>query len=101
VTPNRRLLSQNFIRLEGFCQAGFQRPGDNVPVGLFVGLWKGEVMFLRWRVALALAGLVLVLVSLAVLAYVLWPFQPISEQYRPAPTLFDPPQSSVRWEQPA
>ena len=50
-------------------------------------------MVVRWRVALALGGLVLVLVSLAVLAYVVWPFQPQREQFQPAPTLFAPPQS--------
>ncbi len=55
-------------------------------------------MKLRWRVGLALAGLVLVLVSLAAIAYVFWPLQPVREQFRPAPTLFAPPQSSVIWE---
>ena len=50
-------------------------------------------MKLRWRLALALAGLVLVLASLIVLAYVFWPFQSIREQFRPAPTLFAPPLS--------
>ena len=50
-------------------------------------------MRLRWRLALALAGLMLVVCSLAVLAYVIWPIQPIKEQFRPAPTLFAPPQS--------
>ena len=50
-------------------------------------------MKLRWRLALALAGVVLVLCSLAVLAYVIWPIQPVKEQFRPAPTLFAPPQS--------
>ena len=53
----------------------------------------------RWRVALALAGLAVVLISLAVIAYVYWPLQPVREQFRPAPTLFAPPQSSVIWEQ--
>jgi len=52
-------------------------------------------MKLRWRLALALVGLVLVLSSLAVLAYVLWPLQPVKEQFRPAPTLFAPPLSQV------
>ena len=56
-------------------------------------------MVLRWRVALALAGLVLVLASLAAVAYAFWPFQPDREQFRPAPTLFSPPQSFVNWEQ--
>jgi hypothetical protein len=50
-------------------------------------------MKLRWRLALALAGLVLVLSSLAVLAYVFWPLQPVKEQFRLAPTLFAPPLS--------
>jgi tellurite resistance protein TehA-like permease len=52
-------------------------------------------MKLRWRLALALAGLVLVFSSLAVLAYVFWPLQPVKEQFRPAPTLFAPPLSLV------
>jgi hypothetical protein len=50
-------------------------------------------MQLRWRLVVALAGLVLVLSSLALLAYVLWPLPPVKEQFRPAPTLFAPPQS--------
>jgi len=53
----------------------------------------------RWRVALALAGLVLVLISLAVTAYVYWPFQPVRELFRPAPTLFAPPQSMAILDQ--
>ncbi len=57
-------------------------------------------MVLRWRVVLALAGLVIVLVSLAVMAYVFWPFQPVRQQFQPAPTLFAPPQSLVIWELP-
>ena len=48
---------------------------------------------LRWRLALALVGLIVVLASLAVIAYVFWPLQPLTEQFRPAPTLFAPPQS--------
>ena len=52
-------------------------------------------MVIRWRVALALAGLVLVLASLAVMAYVFWPFQPVRQQFQPPPTLFVPPQSTV------
>ena len=55
-------------------------------------------MNLRWRVGLALAGLVLVLLSLAAMGYVVWPLRPTSEQFRPAPTLFALPQSSVVWE---
>jgi hypothetical protein len=56
-------------------------------------------MLLRWRVGLALAGLALVLFSLAVMAYVFWPLGLVSEQFRPAPTLFAPPQSWVIGEQ--
>ena len=55
-------------------------------------------MKLRWRVGLALAGLVLVVLSLVAIAYVVWPLQPTSEQFRPAPTLFAPPQSNASWE---
>ena len=51
------------------------------------------MMKLRWRVALALAGLILALASVAVIAYVFWPLPPVKEQFRPAPTLFAPPQS--------
>jgi hypothetical protein len=50
-------------------------------------------MKLRWRLALALAGLAVVVASLALLAYVAWPIQPLREQFRPAPTLFAPPLS--------
>jgi len=50
-------------------------------------------MKLRWRLALALAGVILVLASLAVLAFVVWPLPPGKEQFQPAPTLFAPPQS--------
>ena len=50
-------------------------------------------MVLRWRVALALAGLVVVLLALALIAYVLWPFQPQRQQFQPDPALFAPPQS--------
>ena len=50
-------------------------------------------MRLRWRVILALTGLILALVSVAVITYVFWPLQPVREQFRPAPTLFAPPQS--------
>ena len=53
------------------------------------------VMRLRWRVALALAGLILALASAAVIAYVVWPLKPVREQFQPAPTLFAPPQSLV------
>ncbi len=58
-------------------------------------------MILRWRVTLALAGLVLVLISLAIAAYLFWPLQPLRQQFQPAPTLFAPPQSLVLWETPA
>lgn len=50
-------------------------------------------MKLRWRVTLALAGLILALASVAAIAYVFWPLQPVTEQFQPAPTLFAPPQS--------
>jgi hypothetical protein len=48
-------------------------------------------MSLRLRLALALTGLIVVLVSLALLAYVLWPSATELEQFQPAPTLFAPP----------
>jgi hypothetical protein len=53
---------------------------------------------LRWRVVLAVAGLIVALVSVAVIAYAFWPLQPIREQFRPAPTLFAPPQSVILGE---
>ena len=55
-------------------------------------------MKLRWRVVLALAGLIVALASVAVIAYVFWPLQPVREQFRPAPTLFAPPQSVLLGE---
>jgi hypothetical protein len=48
---------------------------------------------IRWRVAVSLTGLVVLLASLAVLAYVFWPIKIATEQLRPAPTLFVPPES--------
>jgi hypothetical protein len=55
-------------------------------------------MSFRLRLGLALAGLVLVVISLALLAYVLWPVDTVLEQYQPAPTLFAPPQAAAeRW----
>jgi type II secretory pathway component PulL len=45
----------------------------------------------RWRLTLALVGLIVVMLSLAALAYAMWPIETTSEQFRPAPTLFTPP----------
>ncbi|MBI5291077.1 MAG: hypothetical protein HY872_04265 [Chloroflexi bacterium] len=47
----------------------------------------------RVRVALALLGLALVALSLAALAYWLWPVQTLRQQVPVPPTLFAPPQS--------
>ena len=88
-----------FNRLADFCQAALPCWGDDVRRGQFSGLPKEMVMILRWRVALALAGLALVLASLALMAYAFWPIQPLREHFRPAPTRFAPPQSLVTWEQ--
>jgi len=54
----------------------------------------------RWRVALAVVGLLLVCLSVAALVYALTPVDRTREQYRPDPTLFSPPQS-YRLEPPA
>ncbi len=51
----------------------------------------------RWRVGLAVIGLVLMALSLAALAYVLWPVEPMLERQPLAPTLFAPPQSWLSW----
>lgn len=50
-------------------------------------------MSTRWRVGLALIGLILVLLSLAALAYALWPVESVFERQPLSPTLFAPPQS--------
>jgi hypothetical protein len=55
-------------------------------------------MSFRLRIALALAGLLVILLSLALLAYVLWPAGTLLERFQPAPTLFAPPQAlSAPW----
>lgn len=51
----------------------------------------------RWRVGLALLGVILIMLSLAALAYALWPVESVLEQERLAPTLFAPPQSLLTW----
>ena len=54
----------------------------------------------RWRLLLALAGAVVLLVALCLLAYALLPTGTVIEQFRPPATLFAPPQSlalSLRW----
>jgi hypothetical protein len=51
----------------------------------------------RWRVRLAVIGLVLIVLSLAALAYALWPVENVLEQERLAPTFFAPPQSWLTW----
>lgn len=52
-------------------------------------------MSLRLRITLALAGLLLICLSLAALTYTLWPIEKTSEQFQLSPTLFAPPQSWV------
>ena len=52
----------------------------------------------RWRVALAVVGLLLVCLSVAALAYAVMPVDRTREQYRPEPTLFAPPQSKILGE---
>jgi hypothetical protein len=47
------------------------------------------------RIVLALAGLLLVCVSLCGLAYVFVPLNPVTDRATIAPTLFGPPQSSA------
>lgn len=51
----------------------------------------------RWRVRLALIGLIVMVLSLAALAYALWPVENVLERYPLAPTLFAPPQSWLKW----
>lgn len=51
----------------------------------------------RWRVVLAVVGLVLVALSLVALAYALWPVEPTLERQPLLPTLFVPPQSWAMW----
>ena len=51
----------------------------------------------RWRVGLALIGLILMVLSLAALAYALWPVESVLEHEWLAPTLFVPPQSWLMW----
>ena len=48
-------------------------------------------MSLRTRIALALLGALLIVLAAAALWYSLEPLGTVSEQYRPAPTLFAPP----------
>jgi hypothetical protein len=50
---------------------------------------------LRWRLVLAIIGLVVLCLSAAVLAYVVWPRDVSTEQFRPAPTLFAPPGAAL------
>jgi hypothetical protein len=55
---------------------------------------------LRWRLALALAGLVLIAFACAALAYSLWPAAEHETDRVPiTPTVFSPPQSFIeQWE---
>ena len=48
---------------------------------------------LRWRQTLALIGLALIVFALAAVAYAAWPIDSSKEQFRPAPTLFAPPEA--------
>ena len=52
-------------------------------------------MPVRLRMVLALAGLLLLILSLAALAYVFWPLDSAREQIPIAPTLFSPPASAL------
>ena len=57
-------------------------------------------MSLRWRQTLALIGLALIVFALAAVAYAAWPIDSSQEQFRPAPTLFAPPEALLlisRW----
>ena len=54
-------------------------------------------MPLRLRLLLALLGLTLCLCALGALVYVLWPLQPMREQFPVAPTLFAPPGAAALW----
>ena len=51
----------------------------------------------RLRLTLAVVGLLLVALSLALLAYALWPLPSNVEHHPLAPTLFVPPQSFALW----
>jgi hypothetical protein len=46
---------------------------------------------LRWRLALALVGLTLLVLAAATAAYRRWPLGTEQDDFRPAPTLFAPP----------
>ena len=57
-------------------------------------------MSLRWRQTLALIGLALIVFALAAVVYAIWPIDSSKEQFRPAPTLFAPPEAlltDVSW----
>ena len=57
-------------------------------------------MSLRWRQTLALIGLALIVFALAAVVYAAWPIDSSREQFRPAPTLFAPPEALLpvsRW----
>ncbi len=49
----------------------------------------------RTRLLLAIAGMILILVSLCALAYVFAPLEPVIDQATVPPTLFVPPQSAA------
>jgi hypothetical protein len=82
------------IRLAAFCQALLGDSGHPMLGGRCARRTEGS-MLLRWRLVLALAGLAVILASLAAMAYVFWPSQRQRDQFQPAPTLFAPPQSFV------
>ncbi len=48
-------------------------------------------MSVQWRTALLILGLLVILFSLAALAYAFWPVAALREQAPLAPTLFAPP----------
>ncbi len=49
----------------------------------------------RLRLALAILGLIVLLVAIAAIVYVAWPMQTAREQLPVAPTLFAPPATAV------
>jgi hypothetical protein len=54
-------------------------------------------MSTRWRVGLAIIGLIVMGLSLAALVYALWPVESLLDRQPLAPTLFAPPQSWLIW----
>jgi hypothetical protein len=53
---------------------------------------------LRWRVALAVLGLIVCFAAASTLIYGWWPLGVTREDFRPAPTLFAPPEARLGQE---